>query len=186
MGVCGVSGNEVGLSYATALIDSLESASDIQRAARDLETFRALLGKVPSIGRVLRYPGFTIEKRTKILDEVLAKIEPHPIVRRFLTVVLTKERIGDFGAMADAFHRLVDTRLKIASAEVVTAVPLDQASRASMEKALAARSGGEVRVTYRTDPALLGGVQTRIGSTVYDGSLRKQLQRIRGVLLQES
>ena len=186
MGVCGVSGNEVGLSYATALIDSLESAADIQHAARDLETFRDLMAKLPALGRVLQYPGFTIEKRTKILGEVLAKTNPHPVARRFLNVVLSKERIGDLGAMIDAFHRLADARQKIASAEVVSAVPLDKAARASMEKTLAARTGGEVRVTYRTDAALLGGVQTRIGSTVYDGSLRKQLERIRGVLLHET
>lgn len=181
-----VSGYEVGLSYATALIDSLESADDIQHARRDLETFRDLLAKLAALGRVLEYPGFTIEKRAKILEEVLAKLKPHPVTRRFLNVVLTKERIGDLGAMIDAFHRLADARQKIARAEVVTAVPLDKVSRAAMEKALAARTGGDVQVTYRTDPALLGGVRTRIGSTVYDGSLRKQLERIRGVLLHET
>ena len=181
-----MSGNEVGLNYATALIDSLESAGDIERVTRDLDTFRALLSKVPGFGRVLQYPGFTVDRRAKVLDEALAKIDAHPIARRFLNLVLSKERIGDLDAMIDAFHALADARQKITKAEVVTAVPLDEAARSAMEKALAARAGGAVRVTWRTDPALLGGVQTRIGSTVYDGSLRKQLERIRGVLLHET
>ncbi len=181
-----MAGTEISQNYATALIDSLATPADIERVTRDLETFGALMGKIASLPRVLAYPGFSQEKRLAILDEVLAKTDPHPVTRRFLRLVIEKDRLDHLGEILREFAKLSDARRNITPAEVVTAAPLDEAARAALEKKLAALAGGAVRVTWRTDAALVGGVVTRVGSKVYDGSVRKQLDRIRDVLLQES
>ena len=177
---------EIGLNYATALIDSVKSADDLRRVGSDLEVFRALLDELPALSSVLDHPGWPPERRQKILDEVLARLDPHPVTRKFLSVVVEKGRVREFAEIEEGFRRLRDSRENVAEAEVVTAVPLDESARSEWEETLGHLTGKKVRVSYRTDGTLLGGALTRVGSVVYDGSIRKQLERIRGVLLEES
>ena len=181
-----MAGSEIGQNYAAALIDSLESTGDIERVERDLETFAGLMRKVPSLAKVLNFPGFDRPKRHRILEEVLEKIAPHPITRRFLRLVVEKDRIGFFNEMLREFEKLSAARRNITPAEVTTVEALDASERAAMEEKLAALAGGEVRVTWRTDASILGGAVARVGSRVYDGSVKKQLERIRGDLLRET
>lgn len=180
-----MSAKDIGANYAGAFIESLRTPEDVQRGSQDLETFSALLVELPSLVRVLEHPGLALARREEILDVVLDKIDAHPISRSLLHLIVEKGRLGHIKSIATEFAKLRDERLKVASAEVVTATPLDRASRVRWEKLLARLTGKEVRVTYRTDGNLLGGAVTRIDSTVYDGSVRKQLARIRGVLLGE-
>ncbi|MFQ5701028.1 MAG: ATP synthase F1 subunit delta [Acidobacteriota bacterium] len=178
--------SDLGLNYATALIDCLKTPQDVLSAGRDLETFGALVRELPALGRVLDHPGFSLGRRREILDEVLEKIDARSIVRRFLHVVVDKQRVGALPEMVSEFKRLADRRRKVSRAEVVTAIELDEPARARWERSLARLTGQQVRVTYRTDGSLVGGGLTRVGSRVYDGSIRKQLERIRGILLGDS
>jgi len=180
-----VASSELGTNYATALLDCLSSSGDVDRALGDLELFASLLSKLPALGRVLDHPGIAIEKRRGALDETLGKMDAHPTVRRFLHLVVDKGRVKELPSMVEAFRKLRDARRNVTTAEVVTAVPIDEAARARWEKALGRVTGKQVSVSYRTDDALLGGAVARVGSVVYDGSVRKQLARIRGILLGE-
>ena len=180
-----MSANDIGHNYATALIDSLKSAKDVEEAERDLETFSGLLKELPALGRLLGHPGLELDRRRAILDEVLAKMDPHPVTRRFLHLVVEKGRVPAFASIHARFSQLRDARLNEATAEVVTATPVNGAARTEWEETLSRLTGKKIRITYRTDSALLGGALTRVGSVVYDGSLRKQLTRIRGILLGE-
>jgi len=177
---------EIGLNYATALMESLRSPDEVGRAAADLRAFRDLMHDLPSLRRVLEHPGWSPEQRRKILDEVFDKADFQPTTRRFLAIVVEKRRIREFPRMEEAFRRLRDARENVTEAEVVSAVPVDEAAKAQWEEALRRLTDKKVRVRYRTDSSLIGGALTRVGSVVYDGSVRKQLERIRGVLLDES
>ncbi len=174
-----------GTNYATALLDSLSSPGDVDRALQELDLFAALLDKLPALGRVLDYPGMAIERRESALDGALEKMNAHPTVRRFLHIVVEKGRVPEIPSIVAAFRRLRDARRNVTTAEVVTAVPIDAAARSRWEQTLGRVTGKQVSVTYRTDDALLGGALARVGSVVYDGSVRKQLARIRGILLGE-
>jgi F-type H+-transporting ATPase subunit delta len=177
---------EIGLNYATALIDSLESPDDLRRVASDLAVFRALLNELPALTRVLDHPGWAPERRQQILGETLSKLNPHPVTRKFLGVVVENGRVREFAEIEHAYRQLRDSRENVTEAEVTTAVPLDDSAKTEWEETLSRLTRKKLRVRYRTDSSLLGGALTRVGSVVYDGSVRKQLERIRGVLLDES
>jgi len=180
-----VPASDVGANYATAFIDSLKTIEELQKGSRDLETFGALLEELPSLARVLEHPGIPLERRKRILDEALEQMDVHPVSKRLLHLVVEKGRVRHIREIAAASARLRDARLNLSSAEVVTAIPLDAAGRTEWEATLARLIGRKVRVTYRTDRGLVGGALTRVGSTVYDGTIKRQLERIRGVLLGE-
>jgi len=180
-----VASSEIGTNYATALLDSLATTEDVDKASQDLEVFEALLAKLPALGRVLDHPGMPIARRGAVLDETLDELGAHPVIRRFLHIVVEKGRVRELPAILAAFRQLRDTRRSVTTAEVVTAVPLDGKARERWERTLGRLTGKKVSVTYRTDDALLGGALARVGSVVYDGSVRKQLARIRGILLGE-
>ena len=180
-----MSTNDIGVNYAAAFIESLKTVEEVRKGGDDLETFSALLQELPSMARVLEHPGMPLERRKGILDEALAQIDAHPTSRRLFHLIVENGRLRDTRSIAARFAELRDARLNVAGAEVVTAVPLDSASRAEWEATLARLTGRRVRVAYRTDGSLLGGALTRVGSTVYDGSVRKQIERIRGILLKE-
>lgn len=177
--------NELGINYATALIETLDSDAAVDQVAQDLENFQALIKELPALARVLDYPGMPLDQRTGILGEALDKMSPHPTTRRFLSMVVEKGRVQELASIVEAFQRMRDTRRGVTRAEVVTSVPVGDGERRGWEQALARLTGKKVKIEYRTDHKLLGGALARVGSTVYDGSVRKQLARIRGVLLGE-
>jgi F-type H+-transporting ATPase subunit delta len=100
-------------------------------------------------------------------------------VRNFLYVVIDRRRTGNLNEIADAFELALDERMGILRAEVTSAAPLDETQQAALQQQLSRVSGKQVRCEFKIDPALIGGVTARIGSTVYDGSVRTQLQNMR-------
>ena len=176
--------SDIALNYATAFIETLKTAEDIQKAGDDLETFAALLRDLRALPRVLEHPGLSLERRHEILDEVLEKMSPHPMSKKFLRLVVGKGRLAAMREIARAYSQLRDQKLRTAQAEVITAKPIAKSHHAEWEKAVAARAGRDVRLKFSTDPDLLGGAVVRIGDVVYDGSIRKQFARIRRALLQ--
>jgi len=93
-----------------------------------------------------------------------------------------KERLDHLSLISDVYAELVDEKSGVVNAEITTAAPLDPGQVAQLEKSLHEATGGEVRISRKTDPQLLGGVVTQIGDVVYDGSLQGQLARIRELL----
>jgi F-type H+-transporting ATPase subunit delta len=180
-----LSSNEIGHNYAAAFIECLATPADVDRAGRDLDLFSDLLVELPALSRVLEHPGMPMPKRLSILDEALAKIDAHPVSKRLLHLVVEKGRVQNVRQIAANFAEMRAARLNLTSAEVVTAVPLDAAGRADWEHALVRLTGKKVSIDYQTDSSLIGGALTKVGSVIYDGSVRTQLEKIRGLLLKE-
>lgn len=178
-----MSGNDIASNYASAFIEALKSPEEVEAGAQDLAAFEGLLTRLPSLARVLDHPGLALEKRRALLDDALTRLGAGAKSRRFFHLIVEKGRLRNIKAILAAFCDLRDAQLNVESAEVVTPVPLADAQKAEWETALARLTGRKVRVSYRTDAGLIGGALTRIGSVVYDGSLKKQLTRIRGVLI---
>lgn len=178
-----MSTNEIGFNYASAFIDALSTDEEIRAGEADLVAFEALVDELPALARVLDHPGQPLARRKELLDDALTRLGAHEKTRRLMHLVVQNGRVREFRAIRVAFNQLRDTRLNVESAEVVTVNPLSVNERVEWEQLLARLAGKRVRVTYKTDATLVGGALTKIGSVVYDGSLRKQLQRIRGVLL---
>jgi len=124
-------------------------------------------------------PAIAATEKTAVLGKISEKLGADPIVLRFLDVVADKERLDHLALISSVYSDMADDYLGIITAEITTAAPLNPGQVAQLEASLRDATGGEVRISRNTDPELLGGVVTRIGDVVYDGSVRGHLDRIR-------
>jgi F-type H+-transporting ATPase subunit delta len=100
-------------------------------------------------------------------------------VRNFLYVVIDHRRIHEFASIIEAFEALADERMGLVRADVTTATELNETQRAALGTQLSRLAGKQAKLRFTIDPAVMAGVVARVGSTVYDGSVRGQLQRLR-------
>jgi F-type H+-transporting ATPase subunit delta len=115
----------------------------------------------------------------KVLDAIAGRIGMFPQVRNFLAVIMDHQRLAELDEILAEYHAVADEQSSVAEAEITSAQPLNDQDRAQLEAQVAKLAGGRVRATYRQDATLLGGAVVRIGSTVYDGSIRAQLQQLK-------
>jgi len=181
--------------YARALVEAVAQPAappaaaaaavgrDLEAAGRDLDAFVGLLREHRDLRALFANPGVQRRDKEAILGRLTAGLGVGPIVSTFLGLLLEKGRLGHLEIVVRTYHDLVDERLGRVRAEVATAVPLDAATQTRLADRLAAVAGKRVVLETKTDPGLLGGMVARIGGTVYDGSLRAQLGRLREQLL---
>jgi F-type H+-transporting ATPase subunit delta len=171
--------------YAQAVHNLLESPEDIDRVEKDLESIRSLMAALPSLGRIVSHPGVPVERRKAILDQALTGLDCHPAARGAVALLSLQRDLKHLPALVHHFRRLREERLGVASAQVTTALPLANGERPAWEDALSKVAGKPVRIEFHTDSSLIGGAVARIGSVLYDGSVRGSIQRIRQSLLGE-
>ena len=113
------------------------------------------------------------------MARLIAPMDVSAQVRNFLFVVIDHRRVHEFSSIVEAFETLLDERLGFVRADVSSAQDLTEAQRAALEAQLSRLAGKKAKLRFTTDPALMAGVVARVGSTVYDGSVRGQLERLR-------
>jgi F-type H+-transporting ATPase subunit delta len=128
-------------------------------------------------------PSIANDQKLKVLDAIAARIGMFPQVRNFIAVIMDHQRLDELNEILDEYHLVADKQSHMAEAEITSARPLNEQDRAELEAQVAKLAGGRVRATYRQDATLLGGAVVRIGSTVYDGSIRAQLQQLKQKLV---
>ena len=181
----------VSFRYARALVDSVTGPTaagptrDPQGVASQLTAFHDLFTANNDLQILFSTPAVTADKKKSILAELAPAIGLESLARNFLNVVIDHDRMQLVGEIVEAFQALLNERLGIAVAEVTTARPLDEAEKRELAGALSARTGKQVRMNFSLDPELLGGIVARIDSTIYDGSVRGNLQRLRADLIGE-
>ena len=165
--------------YAQALFDALPDP----RASEAADTFLSALARAVTASKELREalanPAVPRSAKRRVLDGIAEAQAAGKEVRSFLGVVVDHGRAAEVAAMAAAFHDVREERLGMVQATIVTAAPLPADLQKRTEAALGRLTGRKVRVTAAVDPSLIGGAVTRIGSTVYDGSLVAQLANLR-------
>jgi F-type H+-transporting ATPase subunit delta len=166
--------------YARALADVvLEAKLNPAEVLQQLEDFAATFAGSNELREVLWNPSLATAKRVAILDAVNRRIGCGPKVRNFLAVLISHERLASLSEIVDEYRIEMNKRLDISEAEVVTARPLHDQERAKLEREVAELAGTRVNATFRQDKSLIGGAIVRIGSTIYDGSVRGRLERLR-------
>jgi F-type H+-transporting ATPase subunit delta len=172
------------LRYAHAFA-SVAAAShlDTMAAEQQLADFSATLGGSRELREVLMNPSITTEQKLKVLDAIAGRIGMYPQVRNFLAVIMDHQRLAELDEILSEYHAVADEESNMAEAEITSARPLNDQDRAELEAQVEKLAGGRVRTTYRQDASLLGGAVVRIGSTVYDGSIRAQLQQLKQKLV---
>ena len=172
------------LRYAHALASITASLKlDANVAKQQLDDFSATLAGSHELREVLANPSVSREQKLKVLDAIAGEIGMYPQVRNFVAVVMDHGRLAEFGEMAAEFALVADEQSGFAEVEIASAHPLNDADRAGLEAQVAKLAGGKVRATYSEDKSLLGGAVVRIGSTVYDGSIKAQLAQLKQKLV---
>ncbi len=180
--------------YARALADILFEArlagekkrAEVQRVKQQLTDFAALLKQHAPLRNVLLSPAVEKEEKLDLLDHLRQRLKQSELTRNFLAVLLDHRRLDLLEPMLAAFDREVYARLGIVPVEVTTAFALDGKQKRLLEERLSKLSGSEVELRFRENPEILAGVVARLGSTIYDGSLRAQLRRLQQRLTSEA
>lgn len=179
--------------YARALADVLleEKLPVARQRARLAELkqqvtdFAALLGAHAAFRNILATPAVAYEKKLAVLDELARRLKFSPIARNFLALLIAKRRLDLLALILESFDTEIYRRLGIAPVEVTTAAGLAPAQRTELEARLRALTGSEVELRFRENGEILSGGIVRLGTTVYDGSLRAQLGRLQARLANE-
>ncbi|HZY62942.1 MAG TPA: ATP synthase F1 subunit delta [Edaphobacter sp.] len=168
------------LRYAHAFA-SVASANHLDTAAaqQQMRDFSETLAGSRELREVLMNPSIPGAQKLKVIDAIASRIGLLPQVRNFIAVIMDHQRLAELDEILAEYHEIADEQAGLTEAEITSAHPLNGEDRAELEAQVAKVAGGRVRATYREDATLLGGAVVRIGSTVYDGSLRGQLQQLK-------
>ena len=167
--------------YARALVDIVMapgSALKPEDAVTQLAAIQALIHESAELRTALETPAIQNSRKRAVMAKLLERIGGSPLIRNFVYVVIDHRRIGVIGEIREAFEQQLDERLGFVRAEVSSAAPLSAPMSANLEAGLSKLTGKRMRLRFDVDPALLGGVVARIGSTVYDGSVRGELREL--------
>ena len=168
----------VATRYAKALADvTTASGAALQPAdaLTQLRAFEAALSASHELQNALSTPAVPASRKRAVVGRIAEVIKLSPIALNFLYVLIDHRRITLLSAILNDFELTVDERLGFARAEVSSPTELTEAQRGAINAQLETLTGKRIRMRFAVDPALIGGVVARIGSTVYDGSVRGQL-----------
>ncbi len=168
--------------YARALVDVVTepgSTTDPAQVLSQLRAVQQLIQESPVLQNALASPAVAPSKKRAVMRRLLEPMGVLEKVRNFVYVVIDHRRAHEFTSIVDAFETLLDERLGFVAAEVRSATPLTPAQTAQLEAQVSRLAGKKAKLKFLSDPALIGGVVARVGSTVYDGSVRGQLERLR-------
>ena len=173
---------DVGARYAQALFDLAKSGGRLAVVEADLKSFKAMRRESADLRRLLASPAFSAEDKSKALTAIAGAAEFDDISRKFLGFMAQNRRAAAIGAAITAFEALSAAERGVASAEVTTAVKLTPAQETGLKAALRLALGKDPEIETHVDPSILGGLKVRVGSRLYDASLRSKLDSLRFAL----
>ena len=183
----------VGSRYARALVEVVlapggagGSLNKPENVVAQLRAMEQLLAESPDLRAALMTPAVPTSRKRAVVGKFADMLGFSQVVRNFLFVILDHQRIAQLPEMREAFERLIDEQLGFARADIASAEPLDEAENAALRSELSRLTGKQIRPHFSVDPSLLGGAVARVGSTVYDGSIRGQIEGMRRQFTKEA
>jgi len=164
--------------YARAFADVVFE-QEPAKIAEELVSLQALIASSSALREVWENPAISSVQKRAVLDSIAAKTGMAKPLRNFIAVLIDHGRIPQLEEITRQFQAEINQRLGVENAEVTSVRELAPAERQQLEKKIAAATGKKIKARYATDPELLGGVMVRVGSTIYDGSVRGQLQKLK-------
>jgi F-type H+-transporting ATPase subunit delta len=166
--------------YARALFDvAVKEKADLEQIERELGQFADLFTQYPQLEKVLLNPAVPVQRKKAAVVDLLGHARFSPIVSKLVTMLAERDRLVLVRDLLAAFsERVLDYR-NVVRAEVTTAIPIDPTRTEAIRTGLARLTGRTVKLAAKVEPSIIGGVVARIGSTVYDGSVTRQLERMK-------
>jgi F-type H+-transporting ATPase subunit delta len=165
--------------YARALFDVALQESDPVQIERDLAAFAGLMSSSAELHAALTNPAVPAGAKRHIAEALSTRLNAAAPVRKLLLLLADRDRLGIVPDLLAIYRERLMEHQQVVRAEVTTAAPLTPERVAQIEQKLAALTGRTVDMKTSVDPAIIGGVVTRIGSTVYDGSIATQLTKLK-------
>jgi len=175
-----VTNKTAAIRYARALLDvAVKEQADLEQIENELSQFADLFKQYPLLEKVLLNPAVPVPRKRAAVADLLAQAKFTPIVTKLLTLLADRDRLVLIPDLLASYRdRLLEHR-GVVRAEVTTASTLDPGRADAIRQGLAALTGRTVQLATKIDPAIVGGLIARIGSTVYDGSVTRQLEKMK-------
>ncbi len=171
--------------YARALFDvALQEKADLERVGQDLAAFNELLDRHETLKKVLLNPAVPVPRKRAAVVELTSRAGVVPIVAKLLALLAERDRLIVLPDLVASYRERLLEHQKIVRAELTTATPLDPARMQAIERRLAQATGRKVQLQARVDPQIIGGLVAKVGSTVYDGSVTRQLEKMKQRLVE--
>jgi len=164
--------------YATALADVVIARGEALPVQKELAEWGSMISANPLLAEVFSNPTVPYEQKQNLLQDLISRSRVLPTTSNFLQVLLRNQRLAQLDEVNKRLATILDQRAGLVAAEVTTARPIAPASAQDLERKLASVTGKRVRLTFKTDSELIGGMIVRLGSTIYDGSVRNQLDLV--------
>ena len=173
-----MSSQTVARRYASALADVIIERGEEAEIQRELAQWQEMILDNPPLLEAVSNPTVTYQQKEKVLSELISRTKVRPTTANFLRILLKNQRLAELPQVNAKLAEILDERSGVASAQVISARPVSDAIKDALSDKLGQMTGKKIRLSFETDETLLGGIVTRIGSTIYDGSVRNQLRRL--------
>ena len=164
--------------YATALADVAISRREEREVQAEIDLWATMIEENPQLREIFSNPTIPYDQKRGVLLELISRSRVRETTASFLQVLLKNQRLDQLKDVAERYRQLLDERSGVVAASVTTARPIPDEQQNALREALANVTGKTVRLDFQTDEAIIGGVVARIGSTIFDGSVHSQLQRL--------
>lgn len=172
--------------YARALADvAVEKRLDADKLVAELHALAQALSVSAELRAVLETPAVPASQKLKVLDAIVAKVGASPVARNFLAVLVQNRRVTALDEITRLFEVEMNERRGFSEAEVTSWRELGEEEKRSLASSLESVLGKKVRARYQKDASLLGGARIRVGSTIWDGSVRGRLRKLKEQLSTE-
>jgi F-type H+-transporting ATPase subunit delta len=165
--------------YARALAQVVAATGEYRRVLQELEDFRATYRQSAELQEICESPAVPIATKTKVLEAIVSRMGAAPVTLNFLRVLLAHYRLPLLEEVITAFRKIAYDRLGVAQIQISSAADLSPAEAELLRARFQELTRKQAELEFRVERRLIGGIVAQIGSTVYDGSVQGQLQRIR-------
>ena len=169
--------------YSAALADVVLQSGETETVKAELADWTELFRSSTDLQTVFGNPAIAHVNKERVLDGLLAKAKPSKATANFLKVLLKNSRLTEIGEINDRFDAVLQERGGLISAEIISARELPESERSAFQTNLEKMTGKKVNINYAINKDIIGGVVTRIGSTVYDSSVKTKLENLREELI---
>lgn len=164
--------------YATALADVAIERREEREVQNELDQWAEMIEAHPQLKEVFANPTVVYDHKRKVLEDLISRTRVRETTASFLRVLLKNQRLSQLRDIVERFGQVLDERGGVVAAHVTTARPIPEDLKNSLHETLAAATGRKVRLSFATDESIIGGLVARIGSTIFDGSVQSQLDRL--------
>ena len=169
--------------YASALADVVIERREQREVQSEIQSWASLIVNNPQLKEVFANPTVAYDQKRGVLEALLNRTRVRETTASFLRVLLQNQRLAQLPEIAERFGQILDERGGVVADEITTARPIPEELKKALHDTLASATGRTVRLTFATDEAIIGGLVARIGSTIFDGSVESNLERLAAGLM---